>query len=80
MTLSSLVPIYARSCRKTRLCMRRTKWRYGKIYVYEPRKDLIRNVAREFGWSEPKVRAEIQRERFWLLANPWFPLDLKKGE
>lgn len=80
MSLSSLVPIYARSCRETRLCMKRTKSRYGNPYVYKPRLDLIRNVSREFGWAESKVRSEIERERRFLIDNPWFPLDLKQGE
>jgi hypothetical protein len=60
--------------------MKRKKWRYGAPYLYIPRRDLVRNVAREFGWPEEKVRKEIERERRYLLNNPWFPLDLKPGE
>jgi hypothetical protein len=80
MAISDVVPIYARSSRKTKLCMRRKKTRYGNIYRYIPRVDLLRNVALEFGISEEKARERIAQERRYLLANPWIPINLHPGD
>jgi hypothetical protein len=60
--------------------MRRKKTRYGNIYRYIPRVDLLRNVALEFGISEEKARERIAQERRYLLANPWIPINLHPGD
>jgi hypothetical protein len=80
MALSDNVPIYCRSSRKTRLCMRRRKTRYGNVYMYRPRSDFMRRIASELGIPPESVRERIATERRYLLANPWFPFDLKPGD
>lgn len=80
MTLSEIVPIYARSTRKTRLAMRRKKTRWGALYRYSPRADLVKNCMKEFNWTEKQVRDQIVKEVRFLRENPWMPLDLLPGE
>lgn len=40
--------IYNTLTRKTKLCIKRRKWRFGKSYDWYPRSQLIRRVAKQF--------------------------------
>jgi hypothetical protein len=64
--------IYPLLNHESRLAIRRTKWRYGWIYVYRPYRNLISRLSSELGMSEDQVRDQIQAERKWLIENPWY--------
>ena len=52
--------------------LKRRLWRFGSVYVYRPYANLVRRLAQELGLTEEKVREQLQKERQWLLGNPWY--------
>jgi hypothetical protein len=80
MAISDRVPIYCKATRKTRLCMRRKRTRYGNPYRYKPRADFLRRLAQETGNSIEQIKEQIQEERRYLLENPWIPFNLRPGD
>lgn len=61
---------YPRMCRDSQLCMRRTRWRWGKSYQYRPHRQMINRLAMELGMTTDEVYNQIMRERRYLLENP----------
>lgn len=51
----------------SRRAIRRKRTRWGKIYKYTPRSDLLENLAKELGWSKEQVRQQLYKERAFLL-------------
>jgi hypothetical protein len=47
--------IYETLTHNTKLCMRRTKWKFGKPYSWMPRRHLVRRIAEEFGLSQTEA-------------------------
>jgi len=64
--------VYPRLGWKSRLAMRRTRWRWGKDYQYVPRPHLIRRLSQELGMNEDAVRKQIKQEREFLLKYPQY--------
>jgi uncharacterized Fe-S cluster-containing protein len=59
-------------CRESQNAIKRRKWRYGSVYVYRPYSNLVKRLAKELGLTEGEVRKQIQKERAWLMGNPWY--------
>jgi hypothetical protein len=64
--------VYPRLNRKSRLAMRRRKWRFKSEYEYHPRPHLIRRLMGELGQTEEWVRNQIAQERKFLLQYPQY--------
>jgi hypothetical protein len=47
--------IYDTLVPKTKLCIKRTKWRWGKPYDWRPRRQLVRRIAEQFGLSQQEA-------------------------
>jgi len=43
----------------------------GKIYHYEPKRDLISRLAEELNMSKLAVKEQIYKERLFLLRETW---------
>lgn len=57
-------------CTRSRRAIRRNiKGSYGKPYVYNPRGDLIENLANKTGMSKERVYEQLMRERRYLISN-----------
>jgi energy-converting hydrogenase A subunit M len=52
--------------------LRRQKWRFGRVYSYRPYKNLVQRLAKELKLSEDEIQEQIQKERAWLIGNPWY--------
>lgn len=64
--------VYPRLNRKSKMAMRRKKWRFKSEYQYRPRAHLIRRLTQELGKSEDWVRNQINAERAFLLQYPQY--------
>jgi transposase len=47
--------------------MSRLKKRWGHDKYYYPRKQLIERLKEELGWSEARIRNQIEKERKFLI-------------
>lgn len=66
---------YDRMSTRSKRCMKR-RWdkkqkTVKKAYHYQPRAELVGNLAYELGLTEAQVRAQIRRERLYLLRQDW---------
>ena len=64
--------VYPLLCRESKLCLKRRKWRYGSVYHYNPRPQLIKRLASLLNWEETKVKEQIQAERSFISQNPQY--------
>lgn len=58
--------------RRTRKCMIRKKWRWGKEYFYRPRSNLVRRISLEFNCSESEALSLLDDARKFVLKNPQY--------
>jgi hypothetical protein len=59
--------VYPRLRKKSKLAIKRKKWRWGRDYTYKPTPRLINRLSRELAWSADRVQAQIAKEREFLL-------------
>lgn len=64
--------IYNSLTRKTRLCIRRRKWRHGKAYEWSPRVHLVRRVATQFGLSEEEALSRLTQIKAFVRKYPQY--------
>lgn len=64
--------IYATLRHKTRLCLKRTRWRWGKPYDYNPTQRLIRRLSAQFNISTDEAYNRLMEMRKFLIKNPQY--------
>lgn len=64
--------IYDTLVHKTRLCIKRKKWRFGRAYDWYPRPQLIRRVARQFGLSENEAFERLMEIKQHIRKHPQY--------
>ena len=64
--------IYDSLSHVSKLCLRRTKWRWGNPYIYRPRRHLIKRIAQQFGLSETEARNRLFEIRKFILQYPQY--------
>jgi len=62
--------IYKTLVWETKLCIKRRKKRYGKAYVWYPRPQLVRRVAKQFGLSEQQAFDRLLEIREYIKKYP----------
>lgn len=58
--------------RKSKLCLRRKRWRFGRSYSYTPRSDLVRRLAVQFGVTETEIISRLRELREFILKFPQY--------
>jgi hypothetical protein len=59
--------IYAKLSTRSKRAIAKTKGKFGKKYEYNPRSDLVANLATEFNMTDAQIRRELWKIRQELI-------------
>ncbi len=63
--------IYPKLCTRSKNAMKRLRSKWGTIYNYSPRLDLVRRLCYELGLDEEAIYEQIAKERDFLLKSQY---------
>ena len=59
--------IFPLLCTRSRRAIRRTKGKFGHVYSYTPRADLVIRLSTKLGMTREDVLDQIQKEREYII-------------